>query len=315
MRPLGAIGEGLVELAAGPDSAQVTLGFGGDAANICVMAARLGAPARLAGRIGADAMGDRLLAFWRAQGVDVSGVLRDPGAATGLYLNEPTPSGDHRFTYWRTGSAGSRLEPADLDNEFFTGLGALVITGVTLAVSSTSAATARHAVERARAADTIVAHVLNHRPALGGEPGEQAALARSSDILIASAEDAQAVFGVADVVVLAELLAGGPTELVVSDGPRPAVLATADGCVRQPVPQVAVRNAAGAGDALAAAYLAARLGGLGPSTGLAWGVAAATLSVEREGCASSYPTAEETRELVARLPAHEPGRLRSEAQA
>jgi 2-dehydro-3-deoxygluconokinase len=298
---LGAIGEGLAELALGAEPESAQLGVGGDAANVCVMAALLGQPARLAGRVGDDGLGARLLAFWEARGVDVSGVRRDPRAPTGLYVNEPAPGHGHRFTYWRRESAGSRVSPDDLGERFFDGLGALVFTGITLAISRSAALAVRRAVGEARARGARVCCVLNHRPALGGDTAELAELAAASDVLIASAEDVAAVFG--DQSAVSAL---GPPEVVLTDGARP-VLGVAEGAaMRQPVPAVQERNAAGAGDALAGAYLAARLQGQAPSVGLAWGVAAATLSVQRDGCATSYPSREETMELAGRLPAAEP---------
>jgi 2-dehydro-3-deoxygluconokinase len=298
---LGAIGEGLAELALGPGPDAAQLGVGGDAANVCVMAALLDQPARLAGRVGDDGLGSRLLAFWAARGVDVSGVRRDPQAPTGLYVNEPAHGHGHRFTYWRRGSAGSRVSPDDLDERFFEGLGALVFTGISLAISPSAALAVRRGIDEARARGARVCCVLNHRPALGGDTSELAELAAASDVLIASAEDVAAVF--ADESAVAAL---GPPEVVLTDGARP-VLGVAEGAaMRQPVPSVDERNAAGAGDALAGAYLAARLRGHAPSVGLAWGVAAATLSVQRDGCATSYPSREETMEVAARLPASEP---------
>jgi 2-dehydro-3-deoxygluconokinase len=297
---IGAIGEGLVELSPAA-SGSLDVYFGGDAANVAVMAARLGARARIGGRVGSDTLGDRLLAFWEQQGLDTAAVRRDPDAATGLYLNEAGTEGGHRFTYWRTGSAGSRLRPGDLDQPFFDDLAILAVTGVTLAVSSTSAAAAAEAVERARAAGARIACVLNHRPALGGDPAALAELARSSDVLIASSDDCRPVFGVRDAVELRRLLTPGPEELVVSAGAGPAVAVTADAVVRQPVPSVRVENAAGAGDALAGAYLAARGRGLPPETALTWGVAAASLSVQHEGCASGFPSADDTFAAVAQL--------------
>lgn len=305
MTAIGAIGEGLVELSPA-DSGSLEVHFGGDAANVAVMAARMGARTRIGGRVGADMFGDRLLAFWERQGLDTAAVIRHPDAATGLYLNETQPDGGHRFTYWRTGSAGSRLRPGDLAQAFFHELGILVVTGVTLAVSPSSAAAARDAVERARATGALIACVLNHRPALGGDPAELAKLARASDIVIASADDANAVLGAADVREFYALLAPGVAEVVVTAGERPAVAARGDALVKQPVPQVQVRNAAGAGDALAGAYLAARLRELPLETCLAWGVAAASLSVREEGCASAYPSADETLSLATRLRAAEP---------
>jgi len=301
-----AIGEGLGELSLGaPGVSAVTLGSGGDAANVAVMAARLGASVRLAGRVGDDGLGRWLLACWSRNRVDVAGVRVDAGAATGLYVNEPAPDG-HRFTYWRAGSAGSRLEPGDLVPTLFERLGMLVVTGVTLAVSRSSARAAAHAVAAARAAGGRVACVLNHRPALGGEVAALGSFARASDVLICSREDAHAVFGTGEPAALRELLDGGPYELVVTDGADAAVASDGERAWRQPVPAVEVRNAGGAGDALAGGYLAARLRGEPVARSLAWGVAAASLSVQRDGCASGYPSAEETAATVSELPPVEP---------
>jgi 2-dehydro-3-deoxygluconokinase len=295
---LVSVGEGLIELTLGARREEVRLGFGGDAANVCVMAARVGVPARLIGRVGDEAFGDRLLAFWAERGVDVRGVRRDGAAATGLYLNEALPGGDHRFTYWRRGSAGSRLAQEDFGSGLFDGIRILVVTGVTLAVSRSSAGAAKRAIVEARSRGARVACVLNHRPALEGDIGELISVARASNAVIASREDAGAVFGVADLEGLADVLQPGVDELVLTDGARPASVAWPEGRFRQAAPPVAVRNAAGAGDALAGAYLAARMQGHPPPRSLRWGVAAATLSVQRDGCASSYPTAVETSELV-----------------
>ena len=93
----------------------------------------------------------------------------------------------------------------------------------------------------------------------------------------------------------------GPREIVISDRDQP-VWAMIDGeehCA--PVPRVTVRNAAGAGDALAGAYLAARLERRPGALALAWAVAASSLSVQRDGCAGSYPTREQTRAEAERL--------------
>lgn len=298
MTALGAIGEGLVELSLPSSTAPPQLASGGDAANVCVMAARLGASVRLGGRVGADALGDRLVTFWNDNGLDLGGLATDRDAATGLYINE-VHAGEHRFTYWRRGSAGSRLAPGDLPPAFFEGLGVLVVTGVTLAVSASSARAALAAAETARERGTKVACVLNHRPALGGDVDALAAFARECDIVIGSLEDAAAIFATEDPARLHAVLGG---ELVMTDGGRPAVVLDRAVASSQPIPPVTVRNAAGAGDALAGAYLAARLRGDSQTRSLAWGVAAATLSVQREGCAASYPTADETAALLRQLP-------------
>jgi 2-dehydro-3-deoxygluconokinase len=288
MDAIAALGEGLIELRPGAAEDELRVGVGGDAANALVMAARLGAPARLGGRVGDDAFGERLLRFWDGAGVDVRWVRRDAGAPTGLYINDPAPDGGHRFTYWRRGSAGGRLEPADVPDAFLDGVGILLVTGVTLSISATAAAAAQDAADRARARGVRVAFVVNHRPALAPDPDLLRACAAAADIVIASVEDAAAVSGVA-----AALGDADAREVVLTAGGEPAMVRWPDGLKRRHVPAAQVVDAAGAGDALAGAYLAARLAGLAPPAALARGVAAASLSVGRTGCAASYPTADE----------------------
>jgi ribokinase len=57
---------------------------GGRAANVAVMARRLGTAARLFGCVGADELAEQALAGPRAAGVDLAGVASVPGADTGL---------------------------------------------------------------------------------------------------------------------------------------------------------------------------------------------------------------------------------------
>jgi 2-dehydro-3-deoxygluconokinase len=287
---LGVVGEGLVELGLepAPDSS-VVLGFGGDAANTAVMAARLGSEARIAGRVGADSLGARLLAFWREAGVDVSSVLVDPEAPTGIYVNERGSEGPHRFDYHRRGSAGSRLQQGDLSEEFFAGLDGLHLTGVTFAVSPSSAAAAFDAIERARARDAIVSLAVNHRPALGGDPEQLRRASTLADVVFASEDDLE-VIGMpqADEVVLTRGAGGAAVRI---DGTETAVAGIAAN------PFV---DDTGAGDALAGAYLARRLAGDPPQRALRTGVAAASLSCGGRGCALSYPEQGEVEALLRR---------------
>lgn len=300
------IGEGLAELSVGlaPPSAQ--LGFGGDAANVCTMASRLGVASRHGGRVGGDVFGAALLEFWRGNGVDVEQVVRDPEAPTGFYLNEPDAGAGHRFTYYRSDSAGSRLRPSDLGEEFFSGLAAFAVTGVTLAISENAAVTAETALRTAAERELVTVCILNHRPLLGGDPERLTAVARGCQLVIGSREDAEALFGVATATDLATALGPRVREVLFSDGARGAVAIVGGETHVQAAPKVAVANAAGAGDALAGAYLAARLTGKKPDAALRTGIAAASLSVAKPGCASSYPTAAEVAAARRTLP--HPGR-------
>jgi 2-dehydro-3-deoxygluconokinase len=290
---VGAIGEGLLEVGLDPTLAEVALGrgFGGDAANVAVMAARAGATARLLTRVGDDTAGRMLLAFWRAAGVDLSAVGTDPDAPTGLYVNERDALGGHRFSYHRTGSAASLLAAGDASRGFLHGLDVLHVTGITLAISGSAADAAELAAERARALGIPISFAVNHREALKPDVERLVAFARRADIVFLSVEDARALLGVERVDQVAAALANPAIEIAMTHGAGPATLLAARELHTLAPPRVDAIDTAGAGDALAGAYLAARFNGAGPRRALAHGVVAGALSCRGTGCARSYPSA------------------------
>lgn len=125
MGAIVTIGEGLVELGVdeGDLDGPVRRGYGGDAANTAVMAARLGADARLCSRVGNDAFGRLLSAFWGRSGVELSWVVVDDEPPTGIYVNEHLRGGGCRLHYHRRGSAGSRLSPTNVPDDLLDGAG------------------------------------------------------------------------------------------------------------------------------------------------------------------------------------------------
>ena len=71
---------------------------GGKGANQAVAAARLGATARMIGRVGRDAFGHDLVAGLREDGVDVSGIGFDPGEPSGVALIVVEKGGQNTVT-------------------------------------------------------------------------------------------------------------------------------------------------------------------------------------------------------------------------
>jgi 2-dehydro-3-deoxygluconokinase len=290
---IGTVGEGLFELGVdeGDPAALPRAGFGGDAANTAVMAARLGG-ARLCGRVGGDALGRQLLEFWQRSGVDTRAVQVDE-AATGIYVNERLTAGGCRFHYHRSGSAGSRFSTADVTGGFLDGLDVLHYTGITLAISTSAAAAARHAARLARDRGALVSFAVNHRPALHGDVHEIAACARGADIVFVSLEEADAIFGAAGADEIARALGFGPAEIVVTLGGGGAAAYVNGSELRIAAPPIEVVDATGAGDALAGVYLAERVAGASAERALNRAVLAATLSCRSFGAARSYPRASE----------------------
>jgi 2-dehydro-3-deoxygluconokinase len=286
-----SIGEGLYELGLDDAGGPPREGFGGDAANTAVMAANMGASVRLIGRIGADALGRRLRAFWAAHGVGLDDLSVDPLRPTGIYVNRRADEGVHCFDYHRTGSAGSALGTEHVDAVGTDDVALTHFTGVGVAVSRTSAQACSALVRRTRATGGLISFAANVRPRLAPNLAGLRHAAATADLVFLSMEDAELLYGSADAAVIA--LMSTASELVITHGDRGARLHSGGETVTVTAPEIEAIDAAGAGDALVGAYLAARLDGEDGATALAHGVVAGALSCRAFGCAASYPTRDE----------------------
>ncbi|GFJ92386.1 hypothetical protein Prum_060280 [Phytohabitans rumicis] len=118
------LGETMAALRAGGPlrlGGTLALSVAGAEANVAIGLSRLGHAVRWVGVTGADELGELVLRTLRAEGVDVSACAVDPHAPTGLIIFEPRVAGVTRVSYYRTGSAGSRLSEAEVDVAFAAG--------------------------------------------------------------------------------------------------------------------------------------------------------------------------------------------------
>lgn len=86
---------------------------GGKGANQAVAAARLGARVAMVGRVGADAFGEQLIAGLQTEGVDVTRVLVDRTAPTGVASITVDAAGDNAIVV--ASGANARLRPEDVE--------------------------------------------------------------------------------------------------------------------------------------------------------------------------------------------------------
>lgn len=246
------------------DADEFVVDAAGAESNVAMHLALDGARAAWASRLGTDPLGDRVLGAVAAAGVDIRHVERIP-VRTGVYFKDPSPAGT-RVHYYRDGSAAATMDPAFADTLPIADARVLHLSGITPALSPACAGFVRRAVDRARRADVLVSVDVNYRPGLW--PVADAApalrdLARSADLVFVGADEATTLWGPLALDELAALLA--PRDrLVVKDGAVRASDVSVSGAVHAPAPVVDVVEAVGAGDAFAAGYLAALLGGAAP---------------------------------------------------
>ncbi|MCA9876898.1 MAG: carbohydrate kinase [Thermomicrobiales bacterium] len=302
-RPVLSIGETLIDIIAtdGAPSLVEARDFvaraGGAPANVAVALARLGLPSAFCGVVGADPLGERLIAELGAQGVDTARLRQTAAAPTTIAFAWKDARGDGHF--WLMRGADLDLSPEDADRAGITGLAALVLGSVSLAAASSRAAVL-HAVELANAADVPVVFDVNLRPTVWTNPADALPICerviRSSTLVKLSLDDAIGLFG-ADIspeAACARVLALGTPSVVLTDGARGCWFASQpDGDVHV-VPAFAVDavEPTGAGDAFAAGLIARLIasGWQPPRTDdVAFAAAAGALATTRHGAWEGLP--------------------------
>jgi 2-dehydro-3-deoxygluconokinase len=283
----------------------MSLGIGGSESNVAIGLRRLGVQAVWCGRIGADSLGQLVEREIRAEGVDVR-IAVDPSAPTGLMIKERRTPHAQRVSYYRAGSAGSRIASTDIDEQLIAEAGLLHVSGITPALSAQAEATLRHAIDVARTAGVPVSFDLNFRGNLWSAEGAGSVyrdIIPLADIVFAGEDEAAIAVGAGEPEDLARRIAGlGPGQAVIKLGADGA-LALIDGTVfRQPAVPVSVVDTVGAGDAFVAGYLAELMEGRGPQERLRTAAATGAFTCLVPGDWEGFPRRHELALLEAKEP-------------
>ncbi|MFZ5816609.1 MAG: sugar kinase [Bacillota bacterium] len=294
-----AMGEPMMEFSevADPVRGRVYLpGFGGDTSNFAVAAARQGAKVGYLTRVGADAFGDEFLKLWQAEGIATDLVVRDPAAPTGIYFITHTAKG-HQFTYYRKGSAASRIRPEELPEEALANLRLLHVSGISQGISESSCDAVLRAIEVARGHGALISYDPNLRLKLWPLPRARAvihATAEQADIFLPSLEDAQQLTGQTDPDrIIDRYLALGIRLIALKLGREGVLVATPTTRERVAGYRVATVDATGAGDTFDGAFVTQLLRGAPPAEAARYANAAAALSTTGYGAVAPIPTREQ----------------------
>lgn len=276
------------------------LSTAGAEATVAIGMRRLGHSAAWVGTVGDDEIGRRVLRDLRAEGVDTAFARSVPDAATGFMLRDHRSADFVSVSYYRRGLAGARLGPAEVEAAFdgLDEVAVLHVTGITPVLGPSCRAAVHRAVELAAERGATISFDVNHRRTLAGS-AEAAADAREllarTDILFVGDDEIHLLTDEPDPAVAArELLARGPSEVVVKQGRLGACVATAAGdTLAVPALGVVVADVIGAGDSFVAGYLAARAHGLGVDDRLAWATVCAACTVGTHGDWEGLPGRDE----------------------
>jgi ribokinase len=257
---------------------------GGKGANQAVAAARAGGRVSLVARVGRDAMGDQALRGFRDDGVDVTHVIRDARAASGIAFIFVSRNGENSIAV--ASGANSLLCPADINEAHPV----IAKARVLLLQLETPLATVTAAAKSASRSETLI--ILNPAPARR-LPDE---LLRRVSFMTPNEAEAELLSGIKLKTIKSveraatSLRRRGARTVIITLGKRGALIACADGTELVPGFRVKAVDATGAGDVFNGVLATSLAEGRPIKEAVLFANAAAAVSVTREGAQPSAPT-------------------------
>lgn len=286
-----SIGEALIDLIS--DTERGSLGEarsfhmypGGQATNVALNVARLGASANLVARVGDDAFGSFLRHHLETTGVGTAYLRTTPQTPTTLVVvtrQSATPD----FAVYR--GADAEMVPDDMPLSLLP-RASLVHTSAFALSREPSCSTVLDFVKQAHEAGCLISFDPNYHPRLWEMRDDPASIfARICpyvSLTKPSLDDCIRLFGAgqAPETYAAHFLAWGARQVVLTMGSAGTLLANAAGPSYYPTQQLEVVDATGAGDSFWAGLLVATLDGYGMPEAIRVAQAVAAIKVQQVG--------------------------------
>ncbi|MFA0468776.1 sugar kinase [Vibrio breoganii] len=277
-------------------------GFGGDASNFAIAAARQGARVGMFTHLGNDEFGKLFLELWRKENVSIESVTLSSDAHTGVYFITHDED-SHHFSFLRKGSAASLITPAQLPLEAIKQAKLLHTTAITQAISPSSCDSVFAAIEHARKHDTTVSYDTNLRLKLWSLRRASAIIDETAsmvDICFPSIDEAQLLTGLKhEDDIIDHYLKLGSKIVVLKKGGAGATLATADQRLSIEPHKVFKVDATAAGDSFAGSFCTNYVAGKPLNECLARANATASITITGFGAVAPLPTLQQVNQRLA----------------
>lgn len=287
------------------EASRFTSALGGSAANIAAGIVKLGGVATLLTTVSGDAVGRFVLRELERYGVDrthirtVGGQLRTSLAVVETRLE------NCQSVIYRNGAADFALAPDDVSAIDFARYAALIVTGTSLAVEPSRAATLL-AMKQSRAAQVPIIFDVDYRPYSWDSADDAATTCRQaaelSGMVIGNDVEFDVMAGGTGGLDLAGVLVSQGKTAIYKMGERGSITFAGGMPFETPIDHVEALKPTGAGDAFMAGLVTGLAAGLDLPSAVRRGTAAAAIVVTRVGCAPACPTPQELDDFIHQHP-------------
>ncbi|TMX42113.1 2-dehydro-3-deoxygluconokinase [Vibrio sp. Hep-1b-8] len=284
-----------------PGQPDFLTGYGGDASNFAIAAARQGANVGMLTHLGGDEFGRLFLELWKKEGVSSEAVKLNPRAHTGVYFITHDEE-SHHFSFMRKGSAASLITPDQLPLEAIAKAKLLHTTAITQAISTQSCDSVFAAIEHAKEHGTTTSYDTNLRLKLWSLRRASAIIDETAsmvDICFPSIDEAQLLTGLNyEDDIIDHYLKLGSKIVVLKKGGKGATLATSEKRYSIKPHKVAKVDATAAGDSFAGSFCTNYVTGKPFEECLARANATASITITGYGAVAPLPTLEQVNQQL-----------------
>jgi sugar/nucleoside kinase (ribokinase family) len=271
---------------------------GGCAANTATALARLGQSVAVIGKVGTDPFGDFVARDLQDKGVKVEGIRISDEHGTSKTVILPVTGADRRYVH--TIGANADLKVADIDRNLVRGARVFYVGGyLVLPGLSASGLAETFVYARGCGCKTVLDIVVPG----GGDTKLMSDLVEilpHVDVFMPNDEEAHALTGETDSVGQARrFLELGCGIVIITMGPKGALLVTRDMVTREPAPPVEVVDESGAGDAFAAGFIVGMVEGWDMERSLQFASVIGASACTRLGCNAGIFTRAQAEQYIA----------------
>lgn len=241
------------------------LSAAGAEVNVAVAVTRLGLRATLISRLGADQLGKNILAKLKNEGLSLAGIKTVESYTPALVRNRGQEN-PIDVTYLRKSSAGSTISVADIKEEEIASARWVHMTGISVAISKSSAGAVAMAMDIARKHNIPISFDINLRRKLWSESHAAHALhslIHDVELVIGGVDEYAVVWGSSDPEENLRLAgaAGAKTAIMTAGDQKMRVLHNGERFEVSPE-VVETVDPVGSGDAFVGGTISGILGGL-----------------------------------------------------